>query len=92
MVTSPPVRSTARRLSAEGTTSGRWRSIWLGAPPRTVSNSVRATGIRSGCATQVPSQPSFASRRLSSVTIRSAAAVTTGSRRFGMNALIPPMA
>ena len=48
--------------------------------------------MRSGCATHVPSNPSDASRRLSAATAASARSVTSASRRFGMNALMPPMA
>ena len=40
----------------------------------------------------MPSKPSPASRDLSSRTFASAISVTSGSRRFGMNAAIPPIA
>ena len=49
-------------------------------------------GHQVGWATQVPSKPSPASRRLSSVTLARAASVTSGLRRLGMNAAMPPMA
>src|SRR5512133_2847229 len=71
-------------------TSSRWRPIWLGRSPSTSSNTPIATGTRSGCATQVPSKPSPASRSLSSRTFVSAVSLTSGSRRLGMNAAIPP--
>ena len=51
-----------------------------------------ATGTRSGCATQVPSKPSPDSRCLSSRTRANAISFTSGSRRDGMNAAIPPIA
>ena len=51
-----------------------------------------AVGTRSGCATQVPSKPSPASRCLSSRTFASAISFTSGSRRLGMNAAMPPIA
>ena len=40
----------------------------------------------------MPSKPSPASRRLSSPTFASATAFTSGSRRDGMNAAMPPIA
>ena len=45
-----------------------------------------------GWATHVPSNPSPLSRSLSSRTLAIARSVTSGSRRFGMNAAIPPIA
>src|SRR5213080_4967716 len=51
-----------------------------------------ATGTRSGWATHVPSKPSPDSRSLSSVTFASATRLTSGSRRDGMNAAMPPIA
>ncbi len=73
-------------------TSSRCRATWFGASPSTASNSVRATSMRSGCATHVPSNPSVASRRLSARTCSNARSVTSGRRRSGMNALMPPIA
>ena len=58
----------------------------------TPSNTSRQTGTRSGCATHEPSKPSLASRCLSWRTLSSAVLVTSSSRRFGMNAAIPPIA
>ena len=52
----------------------------------------RQIGTRSGCATHEPSKPSPASRSLSSRTLASARALTSGSRRLGMNAAMPPIA
>jgi hypothetical protein len=83
---------TSMSCSAWTFTSGRWRSTWLGRSPSTASNSACATGIRSGCATHVPSKPSPASRFLSAATFSNACAVTSGSRRLGMKALMPPIA
>ena len=90
-VTSPGVSGTDRSCSAVTETSGRCRSSWFG-PVSTRSNSSVAGGTRSGWATQVPSNPSPASRALSSCTFASAVSVTSASRRLGMNAAIPPIA
>ena len=73
-------------------TSGRCRSSWFGLSPSTESNTSWHTGTRSGCATQEPSNPSPASRVLSSRTLASATSLTSGSRRDGMNAAMPPIA
>ena len=73
-------------------TSGRCLSSWFGRSPRTASKTSRQTGTRSGWATQEPSKPSFASRVLSARTFSKAWAVTSGSRRLGMTAAMPPMA
>ena len=88
----PPGIRTSSSCSAVTSTSGRWRSSWFGRFPRARSNSLIAVSTRSGCATQVPSKPSVASRFLSSRTFASAVSVTAGSRRLGMNAAIPPSA
>ncbi len=66
----PGVLSTASRSGAVTETSGRCRSSWFGLFPRTESNTSWHTGTRSGCATQEPSNPSPASRVLSSRTFR----------------------
>ena len=92
-VIAPGVWDTASSAAASGWTSSRRRArIWLGSSPRTSSNTSRATGTRSGWATQEPSKPSAASRVLSSRTFRSAASLASGSRRLGMKAAMPPIA
>ena len=91
-VTSPGVDRTSSSSPAPTVTSSRCRSIWFGRSPRTRSNDSNATGTRSGCATHVPSKPCDASRSLSSRTFSSAIALTSGSRREGMNAAMPPIA
>src|SRR6266540_3787229 len=91
-VASPPVAATFSRSAALARTSSRLRPIWLGRSPSTASKHSIATGTRSGCATQVPSKPSPDSRCLSSRTLASATSLTSGSRRLGMNAAMPPIA
>ena len=54
-------------------------------------NASRHTSTMPGCATQEPSNPSLASRVLSSLTLAKAASLISGSL-LGMNAAIPPMA
>ena len=66
-------------------TSERSRSFWLALSPSLASKTSLAVGTRSGCATQVPSKPSPTSRRLSSRTLASAAALISGFFRLGMN-------
>ena len=88
----PGVLDTESRSSAFTATSGRWRSSWLGLSPSLASKISLQTGTRSGWATQEPSKPSFDSRVLSSRTFASATLLTSGSRRDGMNAAMPPMA
>ena len=51
-----------------------------------------ATGTRAGCATQVPSWPSVASRSLSARTLASAASLASGSFLIGICAAMPPIA
>src|SRR5438876_988347 len=80
----PPGIRMSSSCSAVTLTSGRWRSSWFGRFPSAPSNSLIAVSTRSGCATQVPSNPSVASRFLSSRTFASAVSVTAGSRRLGM--------
>ena len=63
---------TSSRSDAVTSTSSRCRSTWLGRSPSTASNSAIAVGIRSGCATHVPSKPSPASRFLSAATFSNA--------------------
>src|SRR5260370_42683651 len=58
----------------------------------TRSKTSSATGTNPGCATQVPSCPSVASRSLSARTCVSASSFATGSVLIGINALIPPIA
>ena len=60
-------RGTASRSCAVTRTSSRLRSIWFGRRHVASKTSV-ASGTRPGCATQVPSWPSFASRSLSART------------------------
>src|SRR3954452_16629059 len=91
-VVDEPGMSKSTSCASVTCTSSRLRSTWFGRAPRTASNSAAAAGTRSGCATHVPSKPSFASRRLSSATFASATAFTSGSRRDGMNAAMPPIA
>ena len=91
-VTSPGVALASSSSAAETTTSSRCRSIWFGRSPSLASKTSRATGTRSGWATHQPSKPSSASRVLSARTAARAASFTTGSRRFGMKAAIPPIA
>src|SRR5579859_2218142 len=85
-LTSPGVDATSRSCAAVTDTSSRCLDTWFGRSPSTLSNSARAVGTRSGCATHVPSNPSPASRILSSETFSSATALISGSRRDGMNA------
>src|SRR5207247_714287 len=73
-------------------TSSRSRSSWFGLSPSTASNTSVAIGTRSGCATQVPSNPLADSRSLSSRTLASATLFTSGSLRDGMKAAMPPIA
>ena len=68
---------TVSRSSAVTVTSSRWRAIWL-APGIRRSNTSLAIGTRPGCATQVPSWPSPASRSLSARTLASACVVGRG--------------
>jgi hypothetical protein len=91
-VAAPGVALMSSSWSAVTDTSSRSRSSWLGRSPSTAVNSSTQMDTRSGWATQEPSNPSPASRRLSSCTLSSALAVTSWSRRLGMNAAIPPMA
>ena len=91
-VISPGCRRDVEELRRRSSRPSRWRSSWFGRSPSTASNASRATGTRSGCATQVPSNPCPASRSLSSRTLASAIAFTSASRREGMNAAIPPIA
>jgi len=91
-VIGPLVLATASRSGAVTLTSSRSLSSWLGRVPRAASKTSLHSGTRSGCATQEPSKPSPDSRVLSSRTLASAVAFTSGSRRLGMNAAIPPMA
>ena len=91
-VISPPALARSRSWSSVTATSSRWRAIWLGLSPRWRSKTSIATGTRSGWATQVPSKPCPASRSLSSRTLASARSLTSGSRRLGMKAAIPPIA
>ncbi len=92
-VTEPVVAATSSRAASSGTTSSRRRvRIWFGASPSTASNSSRATGTRSGCATHEPSKPSPASRALSARTFSSAAALASSFRRSGITADMPPIA
>src|SRR5690349_180228 len=91
-VITPGVLSTASRSGPVTLTSSRSRSSWLGRSPSAASKTSLHNATRSGWATQEPSKPSPDSRVLSSRTLASAVAVTSGSRRFGMNAAIPPIA
>src|SRR6267378_5038576 len=88
----PPGIRTFRRSFADTRTSSRSSSTWLGLDFRTPSNTCFATGTRSGWATHVPSNPSFASRTLSSRTLARAISFASGSFRLGMNAAMPPIA
>ena len=58
----------------------------------TASKASRAIGTRPGCATQVPSWPSLASRSLSARTFASASSLATGSFLIGIWAAMPPIA
>ena len=89
---SPGVAGDVEQLLGVTCTSSRSRSSWLGRSPRTPSKTSRQTGTRSGWATHEPSKPSPASRSLSSRTLASARSLTSGSRRLGMNAAMPPIA
>ncbi len=91
-VTSPGVADTSSSCSADTVTSSRCLPSWFGASPSTASNTSWQTATRSGCATQEPSNPSPASRSLSSRTLANARSFTSGSFRLGMNAAIPPIA
>src|SRR5215470_14179933 len=91
-VIGPLVLATESRSGPDTLTSSRSLSSWLGRVPRAASKTSLHSGTRSGCATQEPSKPSADSRVLSSRTLASAVAFTSGSRRLGMNAAIPPMA
>ena len=91
-VSSPGVSLTASSCAAVTATSSRSRSSWFGRSPSTPSKTSRQIGTRSGWATQEPSKPSPASRVLSSRTLASATSLTSGSRRLGMNAAMPPIA
>ena len=82
----------AERSSAAVTfTSSRWRETWLG-PGMCLSKALSATGTRPGCATQVPSCPSVASRSLSARTFASASSLAWGLFFMGICAAMPPMA
>ena len=72
-------------------TSWRWRAIWFGSGIRRSKISL-AIGTRPGCATQVPSWPSLASRSLSARTLASAASLAAGSFLIGICAAMPPIA
>ena len=91
-VSVPP--GTLRSIRLPGSTETSWRSFsfWFGRPSIFVENTSRAIGTRSGWATQLPSNPSPASRSLSAVTAASAVALTSASRRLGMKAAMPPIA
>ena len=91
-VTSPGVSGMARSWSGDTSTSSRSRSTWLGRWPSTASNVSVATATESGCATQVPSKPSPASRSLSARTASSARRLASSSVRLGITADIPPIA
>ena len=91
-VITPGVLLTASRSSAVTWTSSRVLLIWFGLLPRTPSKISLHSGTRSGWATQEPSKPSCDSRVLSSRTLAMAFSLTSGSRRLGMNAAMPPIA
>ncbi len=91
-VRSPGVRSTASRSAAATDTSSRSTSSWFSRPARTPSKTSAQTGTRSGCATHEPSKPARRLTGLSSRTLANARSLTSGSRRLGMNAAIPPIA
>ena len=65
---------------------------WFGLPPSTSSKASVATGTESGCATQVPSKPSPASRSLSARTASKAFQWASSSERLGIIADMPPIA
>ena len=88
----PGVAETLSRSAAVTVTSSRSRSSWFGLSPSTPSKTSVQIGTRSGWATQEPSKPSFDSRVLSWRTFSSATAFTSGLRRDGMNAAMPPIA
>ena len=89
----PPSTREVQQLGGRSTaTSSRSRSFWFGRSPRTPSKISVASGTRSGWATHVPSKPSPDSRSLSSRTLAIAVALTSASRRLGMNAAMPPIA
>ena len=91
-VMAPGVEATSSSSAAPTSTSSRWRSTWLGRPPRTLSNSAIAVCTTSGCATQVPSKPEPASRFLSAATASIARSLASGSLRDGISAAMPPIA
>ncbi len=92
-VTSPGVAGHVEQLvGADVDTSSRCRSTWLGRSPSTSSNASVATGTESGCATQVPSKPSPASRSLSARTASNAFRFASSSVRVGITAAMPPIA
>ena len=87
----PPGTRVSCSSRASTRTSSRLRSFWC-ALPSLRSKTSFATGTRSGCATQVPSNPSATSRSLSARVCASAFSLTSGFFRVGMNGAIPPMA
>ena len=91
-VTSPGVSGIASSSSALTDTSSRRRSTWFGRSPSTSSKASVATGTESGCATQVPSKPSPASRCLSARTASKARRLASSSLRLGITADMPPIA
>ena len=82
---------TFRRSSAATVISSRRTDSWLGAGIL-LSNTSRAMGTSPGCATQVPSWPSPASRSLSARTLARAISLAFGSFLIGIWAAMPPIA
>jgi hypothetical protein len=87
-----PAERASSSCSALTFTSLRRRSTWLGRSPSTSSNCFIASSTESGCATQVPSKPSPASRDLSARIFSLTCSFCSGSLRLGMNAAMPPIA
>src|SRR5215831_10214435 len=84
-------RGSLEQVSRGGAKIGKLLFDLVRARHQTVKTS-RATGTSPGCATQVPSYPSPASRSLSARTCAMAFSLATGSFLIGMKAAMPPIA